>query len=222
MTHFNQINQRSTHFFKFCLLAALMLFSFFLNAQKKFSLEVNYGANGNFFVSDNTEYAPWPLKTFLKKNFVGTIGGIEGRYVLNSKSSIGLGFSKSHNQKTINYDNGYNARLSDFNITHTNYFYALDYERSLSKKIKNLSMQLGVYYLRMKQQELTFSPSGILAEERNYDNSNLEEAGVLFGLHYFKRIDTKFDFGVKTRIYYTLSVTSLEAITITPTLRYNF
>jgi hypothetical protein len=193
-----------------------------LRAQKKFSLEVNYGANGNFFVSDNTEYAPWPLKTFLKKNFIGTIGGIEGRYVLNSKSNIGFGFSKSHNQKTINYDNGYNARMSDFNITNTYYFYALDYERSLTKKIKNLSMQLGVYYLRMKQQGLTFSPSGILAEERNYDNSNLEEAGVLFGLHYFKRIDTKFDFGVKTRIYYTLSVTSLEAITITPTLRYNF
>ena len=204
------------------IVLSLLIFCSILNAQKKFSLEVNYGANGNFFVSDNTEYAPWPLKTFLKKNFIGTIGGIEGRYVLNSKSSIGLGFSKSHNQKKINYYNGYNASMRDFNITHTNYFYALDYERSLSKKIKNLTMQLGIYYLRMKQQELTFSPSGILAEERNYDNSNLEEGGVLWGLHYFKKIDSKFDFGVKTRVYYLISTASLEAITITPTLRYNF
>ena len=141
---------------------------------------------------------------------------------LNSKSSIGLGFSKSHNQKKINYYNGYNASMRDFNITHTNYFYALDYERSLSKKIKNLTMQLGIYYLRMKQQEITFSPSGMGADERNYDNSNLEEAGVLWGLHYFKKIDTKFDFGIKTRVYYTLSTVSMEAITITPTLRYNF
>ena len=137
MTHFNQINQRSTHFFKFCLLAALMLFSFFLNAQKKFSLEVNYGLNGNFFVRSYPENAPWPLLEFNKKDFIGTIGGIEGRYVLNSKSSIGLGFSKSHNQKKINYYNGYNASMRDFNITHTNYFYAIDYERSLSKKIKS-------------------------------------------------------------------------------------
>ncbi len=83
-------------------------------------------------------------------------------------------------------------------------------------------MQLGIFYLRMNQQEITFSPSGMGAEERNYDNSNLEEAGVLWGLHYFTKIDTKFDFGVKTRVYYTLSTVSMEAITITPTLRYNF
>mgnify|MGYP000668979933 FL=1 len=191
------------------IVLSLLIFCSILNAQKKFSLEVNYGLNGNFFVRSYPENAPWPLLEFNKKDFIGTIGGIEGRYVLNSKSSIGLGFSKSHNQKKINYYNGYNASMRDFNITHTNYFYALDYERSLSKKIKNLTMQLGIYYLRMKQQEITFSPSGMGAEERNYDNSNLEEAGVLFGLHYFKRIDTKFDFGVKTRIYYTLSVTSL-------------
>ena len=222
MTHFNQINQRSTHFFKFCFLAAFMLVSLLLNAQKKFSLELNYGLNGNFFVRSYPENAPWPLLEFNKKDFIGTIGGIEGRYVLNSKSSIGLGFSKSHNQKKINYYNGYNASMRDFNITHTNYFYALDYERSLSKKIKNLSMQLGIFYLRMNQQEITFSPSGMGAEERNYDNSNLEEGGVLWGLHYFKKIDTKFDFGVKTRVYYLLSTSSFEAITITPTLRYNF
>ena len=204
-----------------------ILFIFFIafneaRSQKKFSLEVNYGLNGNFFVRSYPENAPWPLLEFNKKDFIGTIGGIEGRYVLNSKSSIGLGFSKSHNQKKINYYNGYNASMRDFNITHTNYFYALDYERSLSKKIKNLTMQLGIYYLRMKQQEITFSPSGMGAEERNYDNSNLEEAGVLLGLHYFKKIDTKFDFGVKTRVYYLISTSSFEAITITPTLRYNF
>ena len=204
------------------IILSLLIFCSILNAQKRFSLEVNYGLNGNFFVRSYPENAPWPLLEFNKKDFIGTIGGVEGRYALNSKSSIGLGFSKSHNQKKINYYNGYNASMRDFNITHTNYFYTLDYERSLSKKIKNLTMQLGIFYLRMNQQEITFSPSGMGAEECNYDNSNLEEAGVLWGLHYFKKIDTKFDFGVKTRVYYTLSTVSMEAITITPTLRYNF
>lgn len=204
------------------IILSLLIFCSILNAQKRFSLEVNYGLNGNFFVRSYPENAPWPLLEFNKKDFIGTIGGVEGRYALNSKSSIGLGFSKSHNQKKINYYNGYNASMRDFNITHTNYFYTLDYERSLSKKIKNLTTQLGIFYLRMNQQEITFSPSGMGADERNYDNSNLEEAGVLWGLHYFKKIDTKFDFGVKTRVYYTLSTVSMEAITITPTLRYNF
>jgi hypothetical protein len=204
------------------IILSLLIFCSILNAQKRFSLEVNYGLNGNFFVRSYPENAPWPLLEFNKKDFIGTIGGVEGRYALNSKSSIGLGFSKSHNQKKINYYNGYNASMRDFNITHANYFYTLDYERSLSKKIKNLTMQLGIFYLRMNQQEITFSPSGMGAEERNYDNSNLEEAGVLLGLHYFKKIDTKFDFGVKTRVYYLISTSSFEAITITPTLRYNF
>lgn len=193
-----------------------------LKAQKneRFSFGVNYGLNGNFFVINYPENAPPPITPFYKKKFLGTIGGIEGRYNLSSRSSFGLEFSKSNNKKLVNYYNGSNAGFRDFNINHTNYFYAFDYERAIEKKKNKFSFQFGLYYLRMKMQEVDFTPIGVIADERNFENSNLEDGGLLFGVNYFRKIDTKLEFGVKSKIYYNLGTISFEAITITPSLRY--
>ena len=59
-------------------------------------------------------------------------------------------------------------------------------------------------------------------DERNSKNSGLAEGGVFVGIGYSKKIDTKFELGLKSRVYYLVSVQTLEAITLTPTLSYRF
>ncbi|MBY0477720.1 MAG: hypothetical protein K2Q24_08725 [Chitinophagaceae bacterium] len=190
--------------------------------KKRISLEINYGINGNFFVRSYDETAPPPVKRFLKKDFIGSAGGFEVKYNLTYNSSINLAYAKSVNKREINYENGINAAILYFNIRHTNHFYQLFYETTLSKKIKYLKLHGGVYYLGMSQQEVDASPGGVSFEERDFKHYKLEEGGAFFGVYFSKKIDTKFDLGIKSRVYYTISTASFEAITLTPTLTYHF
>ena len=190
--------------------------------KSKFSVEINYGLNGNFFVRSYDENATPPVQYFYNKNFIGSIGGVELKYDIGKNGSIGVAFAKSVNKKEVDYNNGVNGAIQNFNISHVNLFYQLFYEKAVFKKINNLRFQGGLFYLRMNQQEIDASPGGIFAEERDFENNKLEEGGVFVGAHYFKKIDTKFDIGIKTRLYYTASTNSLEAITLTPTLTYHF
>jgi hypothetical protein len=210
------------------LIFLLSLSPFVVLAQKKskFSFEVNYGLNGNFFVRSYQEQAPpFPVTEISNKNFIGTIGGIELKYDVTNRASWGFGYAKSSNQKTINYTsivNGIELSIKDFDIKHVNHFYQIFYERDIIKKIPALRSQIGLFYLRPEQQEISISRNGILFEQRNFNNSYLEEGGIFVGLHYSKKIDTKFELGIRSRIYYLISTNSLEAVTFTPTLTYLF
>ena len=190
--------------------------------QKHFSLEINYGVCGNFFVRSYPENAPPPIMQFYNKNFIGSVGGFEVKYNITSNSSINLAYAKSVNKREINYDNGVNTTILYFDISHINHFYQLFYETALSKKIKYFKLHGGIYYLRMNQQEVDVSPVGSLFEERDFKHNKLEEGGVFFGIHFIKKIDTKFDLGIKSRVYYTISTNTFEAITLTPSLTYHF
>jgi hypothetical protein len=198
----------------------------FAQKEKKFSLEINYGLNGNFFVRSYDEVGGPPAKRFLNKNFIGTIGGVEMAYALNKKSHLGLAFAVSKNNKEINYTgNVIPVTIINFHISHINKFFQFYYSRNLSKKIPGLAIETGLFYLRMNQQEVEIEDrinGGVLVEERNYKNSKLEEGGIFLGFHYSKKIDTKFDLGIKSRGYYLISTSTFEAITLTPTLTYHF
>jgi hypothetical protein len=200
------------------------LLSLTLHAQNKgkLALEVNYGLQGDFFVRSYDEtHIPGGGKAFYNKNFIGTIGGVELKYKLGRTSTIGIAFSESVNSKPINFkaSNGNTSLyLEDFNIRHTNSLYQLYYQ----KDFKGLFADVGLLYLRSRQQEITLYANSIELEERNYKNSKLEEGGVFVGLGYTKRIDTKFNLGIKSRLYYLASTNALETITLTPSLTYNF
>ena len=201
--------------------------SCFAQQNKRLTLEINYGLNGNFFVRSYNENAGLNSKSFYNKNFLGSIAGIEIKCKVNPRSALGVAYAKSVNSKEIDYKgqiNGVNVGIINFNIRHTNKFYQFYYDRSFSKKIPGFFYQIGLLYLRMNQQEvdLTNINNSILFEERNYKSYKLEEGGIFFGLHYTKKIDTKFDLGIKSRIYYLISTSSLEAITLTPSLSYHF
>jgi len=197
-----------------------------LEAQKsnRFSIEASYGIQGNFFFNNYEELGRPDGTAFLKKNFIGSIGGLELNYQLTKRASIIVGYAQSSNSRKINYVNrlnGVGVYISDFEIKHENRFYQLWYQRSLSKKNSHFNFALGVYYLRTQQQEITIG-NYVAFEQRNFANSYLEEGGFCAGLQYKMKIDTHFDFGIQSRIYYTASVNQLEIISLTPTLTYRF
>ena len=111
--------------------------------------------------------------------------------------------------------------ISDFEIKHESRFYQFNYQRSISKRNTNFKLELGLYYLRTQQQEIAIG-NYIAFEQRNFANSYLEEGGISAGFHYKIKVDTHFDFGIRSRIYYLISTNELYAFSLTPTLTYRF
>jgi hypothetical protein len=79
-------------------------------------------------------------------------------------------------------------------------------------------------YATMHQQEISIEnfANQIIVDERNFKNSKLEEGGIFGGVHFQKKIDTRFELGFRVRAYYFISVQTFEAVTFTPTLTYLF
>jgi hypothetical protein len=179
---------------------------------------------GNFFVRSYEELGRPDGTAFLNKNFIGSIGGLEMSYQVTKMASISIGYAQSTNNRKINYFNSLNGvgvYITDFEIKHENRFYQLFYQRSLSRKINHFILELGLYYLRSQQQEIGIG-NNVAFEQRNFANSYLEEGGISAGFHYKIKVDTHFDFGIRSRIYYLISTNELEAISLTPTLTYRF
>jgi hypothetical protein len=201
-----------------------------LQAQSstRFSLEANYGLNGNFFVRSYDELGGPSNKTYLyQKNFLGTVGGIEIKYRLDTSSSLIVGYSRSTNKGEKNYSgtvNGVNVFVNDFNISHNNDFFQLAYERNFKKSNPLFKYHIGVVVATMHQQEILIEnfANQILIDERNFKNSKLQEGGVFGGVHLQKKIDNRFQIGIKVRGYYLISVQTFEALSLTPTLTYKF
>lgn len=212
----------------------ILVLSFFSSLQthsqtpSKFSLELNYGLNGNFFVRSYDETGGPQNKTYLyKKNFLGNVGGLELKYHFRNKSALILGYARSTNKGTKNFSgpiNGVDVFITDFNIRHTNGFYQLAYERRFRKSNPAFTYHIGLVLAGMQQQEIAIEnfSNQIVIAERNFKNSKLQEAGVFGGIQVQKKIDTKFDIGLRVRAYYLVSVQTLEALTLTPTLTYKF
>ncbi len=197
-----------------------------VNAQTKsrFSAEINYGVQGNYFVRSYNEIGRPDGTAFLNKNFIGTIGGAEILCRTTNMASWGIAFSKSTNTRSVTYNtriNGVGVFIRDFDIKHENRFYQLFYQRKFSKKLPSLTYEIGLFYLRSQQQEVSIGNS-VLFDQRNWKNSKLEEGGAFVGFKFEKFIDKKIALGIKSRVYYTISVDQLESIALTPTLTYHF
>jgi hypothetical protein len=215
---------------KYIIVFPFLIFTFFSSAQtqKKVSLEIHAGLNGNFFVRSYDEaQGPVDKTYFYKKNFLGTAIGAELRYKLNNSSSLVLGYTRTFNKDKKNYSenlNGVNIFIQGFNIRHINDFYLLAYERRFKKSIPYFTYHIGLLYATMHQQEIQIEnfSNAIIVDERNLKNSGLNEAGFFGGVEYSKKIDTKFEVGIRIRGYYLATANTFEAITFTPTLRYFF
>lgn len=212
-----------------CPFFCIFFFVLFASGQQsKFSIAAHYGIQNNFFVTSYDE-SPNAIfqNSFYKKSAVGTIGGLELKYQLGKRGSLGFGYAGSVNSRTVSYTTTINTvflGIYDFKITHKNRFFQFGYEYALQKKKPTTFIEAGVFYLRSNQQEIDISQSRreILIEERNFSNSKLEEGGLFIGLSYMRNIDTKFKFGIKSRLYYLASTNTVEALTLTPVLSFTF
>ncbi|HPH36146.1 MAG TPA: hypothetical protein PL108_00710 [Sediminibacterium sp.] len=205
-------------------LLLILSLQIFAQTKSKISLEVSYGLQGNFFVRSYNENGRPDGTAFLNKSFIGSISGIELKFQATKMASWNFGYAQSSNAKRIGYStiiNGLGLSINDFDIKHENRFYQLFYQRNFSKKTPNFKYEFGIFYLRSQQQEIIIG-NIIDISQRNFANSKLEEGGLSAGLQYSKKIDTKFDIGIRSRIYYLVSTNTLETITLTPTLTYHF
>ena len=196
-----------------------------IGQDKKISIEVNYGLQGNFSVRRYQERnTPGISYDFLKKNFLGSMGGIEVKYPIGNRSSVGLGYARSINSRIINFTPvNIPIYVEDFTIRHTNNFYQLLFEQRLGSSSKHqFNLSTGLFYLRMSQQAVFASTFGLGLEERNFKNSRLEEGGAFLGLQYQAKIDNHFYLGIRSRVYYVISANYFEAVALTPTLTYEF
>lgn len=190
-------------------------------------MQVNYGLNGNFFVRSYDEISgPANKKYFYKKNFLGTIGGVELTYKISKKSSLFVGYNKSINNGKKNYGgtmNGVDIFIHDFKLRHTNNFFQLGLAKQLGQK-ENFKVSAGTVLVYDAQQTINIEnwENYILINESTYKNANSVEGGVFLGIEYLKKIDSKFDLGVACKGYYLISVNTIEAITFSPTLTYHF
>ncbi len=211
------------------IMGIFLINSVVLHAQKsKFSLEANYGLNGNFFVRSYDELGgPNPKTYFYKKNFVGSIAGLELKFQMDSSSTLSIAYAQSVNGKKINFDGPFNSiylQIENFTIRHINHFYQFAYEGTFNKLKNNWKFQAGLFYLRSNQQEISLENYNNLINlaERNYKNNGLEEGGIFVGLGYFKPIDRHFSLGIRSRVYFLISTGTFEAVTLTPALSYHF
>jgi len=188
----------------------------------RFALSANFGLNGSFFVRSYPENGPGI--EFYKKNFIGTSGGAEIKYRLNKRSFLTLGYMQSANKKAVDFygtNNGISLDIINFNIRHIEHIFYAGYERSLFKRNPGFKIQGGIYYVVPKQQEIELIGNSINIWERS-KNFGLEELGIFIGFQYSRKIDTHFELGIQTRLFYEFTSNIFSQVTLTPTLTYHF
>lgn len=193
-----------------------------------FSLQINYGLTGNFFVRSYDEaYSPWYYhKYFYKKNFIGTVGGVYADYHISPRSFFLAEYSRSVNTGRKNYDvdtNGTEIYIKDFRIRYINNSFYLGYGYDTKIKSFSLKPDIGFVIVYNSDQDMIMEGfNSIWLNESNPKNANSVEGGVFLGLSCTKKIDTKFDIGLKARVCYLISINYLEFVNLTPTLTYHF
>jgi len=195
----------------------------FSQENSKISVAINFGLNGNFNVNDY--YKNPPGITFYDKDFIGTTGGAELKYRLSQSSNITLGYMQSQNSRVVNFfgtNNGISLDIMDFTLRHKEHIFYAGYERSLFKHNPAFKIQGGIYYVRFAMQEIELINNSINIWERNKVNAGMNELGVFMGIQYSRKIDTHFELGIQSRIFYVVTAVFLDQITLTPTLTYHF
>jgi len=206
---------------KIRLLSCLLLFAAVVWAQEteeptsRLELAVNYGIGGNFFVANYDEQPSY----FYSKDFIGTIGGVELVWNLKDyKQAFGLSFDRSvnHGEKNVMRTTANSISVENFNLRHTNKMYGIFYRRNFNS---NFSASLGFYLYRDIGQYLeVYEKFSYLKETKS------TEGGFFLAADYFFFKSENFEIGIQSKLfsYFAISEFDLEAISLTPKIRYRF
>lgn len=196
--------------------------------EKKISLEINYGIAGNHFVTSYEENnLPEGFIYLANKNFLGAVGQVQLNYYFQNETSLSIGYSRDTHQKERSYQtlvNSVPVIIDNWSIVHHNNIFQAKHKRHINKEFK---YHFGIFYLRPEQQEIEINEPpypiiGVFLDERDNPNNNLNEAGILGGLNYEKKIDTKFIGGINITGYYLASTSTYETTYLTGSLAYQF
>ena len=207
-----------------------LLISSQINSQSNFKsfISINYGFCGNFFVTQlNETNGPASKNYFYKKDFVGSTAGFDIGLRIKKNTYLSFGFNKSINYGEKSYSGTLNSAqvfIKSFRLSHIDKFYSLGIAKHIKKNKKTVIVELGGQLLLDKQQDIIIENgnNSIEIAETNFKDYNAIEAGVYLGVGVLFKIDTKFDIGIKSRINYIVSAPTLESITLTPMLKFNF
>ncbi len=223
-----------------CFSALLLILNGFVSAQHatvmepklgKWSVSVGYGIAGSFFVRSYDESAVTPGDVyFYKKKFMGEAKSMGLRYRLSKGYSLSLDYTAQRFSGRVNYTGkiGPVTIFVDRRIYHVDNIYSIlvgkQVYTSAQQGLATLEGALGVYYIRSRQNELKFVPAFATYEdeERNYNNSHLEEAGACMELNYEWAFQPRMILGIKGRFLFTLSTMAAESIILQPSLTYKF
>jgi len=208
-------------------LTALVLIAFAMPvfAQGRFSLSVHAGPNGNFSVRRINEATGQQIGDFSKKNFIGLVFETEAKFALNERSWLLGGYMRSKNSREINYSqnaSGVNVIIEDFTISSKENKFYVGFEREISRKIRGLNALVGAFYSTYEDESIQVGLRDVNVYERNVHNAGFNDLGAFVGLHYERKIDTHFKFGIQSRVYFNITAVYFEQVTLTPTLTYTF
>lgn len=224
-------------YFRLLIIICFTSTMFAQDKSSRFSVSTHYGMAYNFFVDydreinkENDIFIP-PTDIFgryelIQKNKVGTIGGVQVSYTFNKRNSLSIGYTRELHVGKFRgefiLDNGTIIDVEDIKLRHLNEFFELNYKRAIGNN--NWYLTVGIYVLNPSQAEIDFNPVSnyISIEERNNDNSNLQEGGFSLGTEYLFYTSGNFDLGLNSKIYFTASTGEFETFTFTPILKYNF
>ena len=183
----------------------------------RLELAINYGIGGNFFVTD---YDEQQTSQYYSKNFLGTIGGFDLIWNLkDNKQAFGLSFDKSVNRGEKNVSltsTNNNITVENFNLRQTNKMYGVFYKRKFKS---TFSAFLGFYLFSDISQDLEASNKYVYLRE-----TKSTEGGFFLGADYFFFTSGNFEVGIQSKLfsYFAISEFELEAISLTPKIRYCF
>ncbi|MFN4314042.1 MAG: hypothetical protein ACK4E0_07110 [Chitinophagaceae bacterium] len=212
----------------FCTAMVAIQQACFSQKTRHISIYASYGPQLNFFANSfDEESGPQPHRYFYNKQMLGSIAGVGLQYDWNSRSFLQLEYNQSKNKARVNYAinlNGVDFYVKDFNLHYINHFFQLGYGRRFAGKKSAWIAELGLLYLTTADQSIVYEGAvlgGPVVEiaERNFSNSGMEEAGFYGGVGWERSIDTRFTAGIKARAYYLVSISFLEAVSLTPVLR---
>lgn len=209
------------------LILFLGVSSFCFAQNKNFDIEIHYGLqyfHGAKYEQDPSE-VPAGFLSWYDKNQIGSVFGSELNWNLKkgkSKSSIGAFYERQFNVGKQNAqfytDQGTLILIRDFKLRDINNYFGLHYKYKVSEKMKLL---IGAYFVNESRQEISYFAS-LDIDERNVHNSNLQDGGLCFGVEYYFYNSGSFSLGIKSKLFWTISIGSIDMINLTPSLKYNF
>lgn len=151
--------------------------------KEKFFISAGYGLAGSFFVRSYDEFAPVARSAvFYKKRFVGISQNIGFGVNLTRGFQLKTSINYQHFTRKINFEDILGGSVFvklNHTIHHRDYIWCAGVTKALKRNKHIFLPGIGIYYIRSEQEEVEiFYPNFVSNVERNFQSSNLEEAGA--------------------------------------------